>query len=102
MSLFPLALTPVFGYLLAEDHIKLGGGEKDIVVLLPWLWWSLVFAVSSFIFWRRGHSLGATLWRSALVGLAGVAITGVVLALLGQLGVAGRFYLVSSAGWAAA
>jgi len=91
VSLLPLALTPVLGYLLAQGYINLGGGEKDILVLLPWMVWSLVFAVSSWVFWRRGYSIVRSSWRSALVGLAGLAILGVTLTILGQLGIGGLF-----------
>ena len=91
MTVLPLLLTPVLGYLLAQGYINLGGGEKDILVLLPWMAWSLVFAVSSLVLWRRGYSVVRSLWRSALVGLAGLAILGVTLTILGQLGIGGLF-----------
>jgi hypothetical protein len=91
LSLLPLAMTPVLGYLLAQGHINLGGGEKDIILVVPWLVWSLLFAVSSGIFWRRGHSMTSSAWRSALVGLAGLGLIGVALAILGHLGVASLF-----------
>ena len=91
VSLLPLVLTPVLGYLLTQGYINLGGGEKDILMLVPWMVWSLVFAFSSWIFWRRGHSILRSSWRSAVVGLAGLAILGVTLTILGQLGIGGLF-----------
>jgi hypothetical protein len=91
VSLLPLVLTPVLGYLLAQGYINFGGGEKDILVLLPWMVWSLVFAISSWVFWRRGHSILRSSRRPALVGLAGLAILGVTLTILGQLGIGGLF-----------
>ena len=91
MTVLPLLLTPVLGYLLAQGYINLGGGEKDILVLLPWMAWSLVFAISSWVLWRRGYSVVRSSWRSALVGLAGLAVLGVTLTILGQLGIGGLF-----------
>lgn len=91
LSLLPLGLTPVLGYLLAQGYINLGGGEKDILLLIPWLIWSLVFGFSSLVFWRRGYPIAPALWRSALVGLAGLVVLGVSLTLLGRLGIGGLF-----------
>ena len=91
LSVLPLALTPVLGHLLAQGYINLGGGEKDIIVLVPWLLWSLLFAISSWVLWRRGFPIVASLWRSALIGVAGLAFLAGALAVLGQLGIGGLF-----------
>lgn len=90
LGLLPLGLTPLVGHLLAGD-VNFGGGEKDILLLVPWLLWSLIFAVSSLVFWRRGYRIAGSLWRSALVGVAGLSILAVALALFGQLGIGGLF-----------
>jgi hypothetical protein len=86
LMLVPLALTPVFAYLLSHGEVNLGGGEKDVIVLIPWLLWSLVFAISSGVLWWRGHDLLASLQRSALAGLAGLAIAFLALVAYGTLG----------------
>lgn len=91
IALLPLALVPVLVHLIASGRLDLGGGEKDLVWVLPWLLWSLLFAASSLVLWRRGWSLSSSLLGSSLVGLAGVLVAGILLAALGQLGVAGRF-----------
>lgn len=90
-SLLPLAATPLLGYGLAGGVLDLGGGEKDLVLLLPWILWSLVFAVSSWILWRRGRAFFSGLWRAGLIGIAGLVLAALLLAAVGQLGVAGRF-----------
>ena len=41
--LLPLALTPLLVFLLADGYINLGGGEKDVLMALPWLLWALLF-----------------------------------------------------------
>ena len=90
-ALLPVALVPVLVRLIAGGQLDLGGGEKDLVWVLPWLLWSLLFAASSLVLWRRGWSLPRSTVRSAVVGLAGVLLAALLLAAFGQLGVGGRF-----------
>jgi hypothetical protein len=91
IAVTPLLLAPVFVYLVGEGVLDLGGGEMDLVWVAPWLLWSLLFAVASLVFWRRGWPVTrATAW-SAGVGLAGLCAAALILAALGRLGVAGRF-----------
>jgi len=78
LSLLPIALTPVLFYALAGGVLNLGGGEKDILFVVPWLLRALVFAGSCWILWFRGHALGAGLWRAALAGLAGLIAAAIV------------------------
>ena len=87
----PLALAPVLVHLIAEGRIDLGGGEKDLVWILPWLLWSLLFGGSAMFLWWRRWSLSRSLARSAAIAIAGVLVAMGVLAILGQLGIAGRF-----------
>jgi ABC-type Fe3+ transport system permease subunit len=76
--LLPLASVPLLAHLIAAGRIDLGGGEKDLVI-------------SSCVLWRRGWpALRSTVW-SAVVGLLGVLVAATILAVFGQLGVAGRF-----------
>ncbi len=91
IALFPLALVPVFVRLIATGKLDFGGGEKDLVWVVPWLLWSLIFTVSSFILWYRGWSLWRSIWRSAVFGLGGVVLAALILATVGQLGVGSRF-----------
>ena len=48
----PLLATPAFGFLIAENYLSLGAGDKDLFLLIPWLIWSIIFMI-----------IGATLWR---------------------------------------
>ena len=91
IALLPVALTPVLVNLIAGGQIDLGGGEMDLVWVLPWFLWSLLFAISSLMLWYRGWSLSGSVARSTIVGFAGLLLAAVVLAAFGQLGVAGRF-----------
>ncbi|HUE83555.1 MAG TPA: hypothetical protein VMM84_15730 [Pyrinomonadaceae bacterium] len=91
IALLPLMFTPAIVHLIASGHFDLGGGEKDLVVVLPWLLWSFIFAITSLILWRRGWPVvRSTVW-STFAGLSGLLVTAVFLAFLGQLGVGGRF-----------
>jgi len=80
-----IALTPVLFYALAGGVLNLGGGEKDILFVVPWLLRALVFAGSCWILWFRGHALGAGLWRAALAGLAGLIAAAIVWVSLASL-----------------
>lgn len=91
IALLPLACAPVLLCLIAGGQLDLGGGEKDLVWVLPWLLWSLLFALSSFILWHRGWSVARSTVASVIAGLAGVLLTAILLAVAGQLGVGGRF-----------
>jgi len=91
LALTPLAITPLLLQLIASGRMDFGGGEKDLLLLLPWTLWSLIFAVSSLVLWRCGWTvLRSTAW-SAATGLAGLLVAGLALALVGQLGIGGRF-----------
>lgn len=53
LLIFPLLVTPVFGFLIAENHLSFGGGDKDIVILVPWVVWSLLFIVTGMALWKK-------------------------------------------------
>ena len=54
LCLLPLGLSPGFFYLIAESYLNFGGGEKDLLLLIPWLVWSVLYAVLFVIFWVKG------------------------------------------------
>ena len=91
IAFLPLALAAVLMRLAVRDRIDLGGGEKDLGWVLAWILWSVLFAISSCALWLRGWPVARSAVRSAVVGTVGVVLTAMLLALLGQLGIAGRF-----------
>jgi hypothetical protein len=91
LALTPLLLAPALLSLLSGGQLNLGGGEKDVIVVVPWLLWSVVYAFSSFFLWGRGWAIGRATGLSILVATAGVLVAGLILALIGQLGIGGRF-----------
>lgn len=89
IALLPLVSVPLLVLLIADGYLDFGGGEKDILLVLPWALWSLLFAASSLWLWARGWPLSRSVARSAIVGLAGVVLAGVALVMAGQLGIGG-------------
>ena len=77
----PLLLTPVLFYALAEGVLNLGGGEKDIIWVFPWLIWSVVFAISSYVFILKGYAISRWLRYSLLISIV-VMVALFLLALL--------------------
>jgi hypothetical protein len=73
ICLLPLALTPFWGLLISEGYLNLGGGCKDIILLIPWLLWSLVYSVFFIVLWIRGRSFGRLIAYS-VAGASGVIV----------------------------
>jgi hypothetical protein len=73
VCLLPLALTPVLGFLISDGYLNLGGGCKDIILLIPWLLWSLVYSLFFIVLWIRGRSLGR-LTAYSIAGASGVIV----------------------------
>ena len=65
ICLLPLAFTPILGFLLADGTLNLGGGEKDLLLLIPWLIWSFIFLVIFVISWIKRLSIKKGLTYSA-------------------------------------
>ena len=84
LALIPLFLTPALIYGLAEGILDFGGGEKDIILALPWLIWSVVFAICSFILIY--HRWGTVRWTLRSAVIATMALVG-----LGVIAYAGSF-----------
>ena len=88
IALGPLAVTPLLVILIADGPI--GSSEKSLIWMIPWVLWSIIFA-SCMLVLRRSHwIMRRAVIRSALVATAGVAGALVLLAVFGQLGIAGR------------
>lgn len=75
VSVLPLLLTPLWGYLIADGYLNFGGGEKDVLLLIPWLVWSTFYLVISVVCWVKRVSISrglayATVGAFALLTLA--------------------------------
>jgi hypothetical protein len=65
LCLLPAALTPLWLFLIAEGYLNFGSGDKDIFVLIPWVLWSLLYAVFFIAAWIKRKSTGAILLQAA-------------------------------------
>src|SRR5438128_6537986 len=61
----PLLLTPALSRAINNGTLNFGGGEKDIVLIIPWLLWSVGFAAAALVCWRRHVRLSRSLVWSA-------------------------------------
>ena len=81
LCLGPLAVTPLLVLLIGEGYLNFGGGEKDLILVLPWLLWSLLYAIVFGVCWSRKLPL-----KRILSYAAGGATVFVILAWLALLG----------------
>lgn len=51
--LFPLICTPVIFVLVDHGYIDLRGGDKDMLVIFPWMLWSILFFLIGLIRWKK-------------------------------------------------
>lgn len=69
LALLPLLLSPLVLFALAEGWIDFGGGEKDVVLVLPYFIWSLTFFVCAIVLILKRWPLLRWLRRSLLLSL---------------------------------
>lgn len=43
--LLPVSITPLFYYLVWNNYLEFGAGEKDLIFPVAWGFWSIVFAI---------------------------------------------------------
>jgi hypothetical protein len=77
LLLLPFLLTWPLGWATMEGYLNFGGGEKDIFLLVPWLLWSIIYAIIGAVFWKRGRALWQSTWMAAVLA-AGICIVGVL------------------------
>lgn len=65
-ALAPLLLSVLFAYLLTGP-LSFGGGEKDILLAVPVLAWSVVYLVCFLVLWLRRRPIRWSLAVSASV-----------------------------------
>jgi hypothetical protein len=49
----PLLATPLIAFLIAENYLSFGTGDKDIFILVPWAAWSFLFIFTGSYFWKK-------------------------------------------------
>ena len=88
LAAIPLLLTPVLFFMLADGWINLGGGEKDIVVTLPWLLWALIFFITALVLIIKGWPLRRWFTRAGIVSFVVMLLLFVITYITGWLGIA--------------
>lgn len=73
VCLVPLALTPLWGFLISEEYLNFGGGCKDIILLIPWVLWSIVYSLVFIVLWIIGRSFSQMIVYS-IAGASGVIV----------------------------
>ena len=73
-ALAPLAATLLLSFLTMEGYVNFGGGDKDILVAIPLLLFSVLFLLSCLIAWWRGLPPGRAARVSALASAAVVVV----------------------------
>jgi len=79
LCLLPAALTPLLLYLISESYLNFGGGEKDIILVIPWLLWSILYAIAFAVCWVKRFAIRRTLGYAAGIATAIVAVIWFVL-----------------------
>jgi hypothetical protein len=78
--LAPLVFTPVWGFLIAEGYLDFGGGCKDIILLIPWVLWSLVYSVCFILLWIKKYPPAELIAYSAAVATGVLALLAIAAA----------------------
>jgi hypothetical protein len=65
-AFIPLALSPALAAAINAGILSFGGGDKDIVLIIPWVLWSLAYAVVALVCWRRRVGLPSSLLWAAI------------------------------------
>ena len=73
-----LTIRQPWAFAIAEGYLNFGGGEKDLIMLIPWLIWSILFAIVFAICWAKRMPL-----RRATAYASGIAFAVLAVAWVG-------------------
>jgi hypothetical protein len=79
LAVLPLLLTLLVAWLVMESHLTFGGGEKDVLIAVPLLLWSLIYLSCYLVLWWRRASMARMLALSSGVATGVVAMAWLVL-----------------------
>lgn len=88
IAAIPIGLTPALIFALAEGWLDFGGGEKDILLALPYSIWALIFFLAAAVFIIRRSTRRRWIAKSALIATITLVIAGVVAYITSWLGIA--------------
>lgn len=64
--LWPLPLVPFTGLAITEGWLNFGGGEKDIILVLPLAAFAIVYVFAALLLWVLGVAPGAAALRASV------------------------------------
>jgi hypothetical protein len=62
LCILPFGLTPLIALLIAEGYLNFGGGEKDLLLLIPWIIWSFIYLILFIVQWIKGAKIKKTIF----------------------------------------
>lgn len=83
LSLLPLGLTPLMVHLIGHGYLNFGGGCKDVVIIIPWMLWSLIYLIISLVCWRKQWSIAKAMAYS-VSGATGMLVLLFLVLLVGS------------------
>ena len=83
----PMLITPGLIYMLAEGWIDFGGGEKDVLLALPYFLWSFIFFVVAWVLIIKSWPFQRWLLRSGFVSVVTMLVLGLIAYLTSWLGI---------------
>ena len=86
VAVVPFLVTFLFAWLVS-GQLSLGGGEKDLFLVIPLLLWSALFLCCYLLLWWRRFAFGRSVVVSAGFATALVVIAFIFLAIALQAGV---------------
>ena len=84
----PLLLSPLVLFALAEGWVDLGGGEKDLIFILPYGLWALVFFLAAVTLISKRWAVDRWLLRATIVATGCLAAIGLATYWVSWLGIA--------------
>ena len=89
LGIAPLGLTPILAFLIAEGYLNFGGGEKDLLLLIPWILWAIIYSIIYVVQWIKKTNIIRGLYISAggATGLTVLLWIGLYIFSAAQLGI---------------
>jgi len=86
LAAIPVLLAPALLFMLAEGWVDAGGGEKDILLVIPYFIWALMFFLIALFLIIRRWPLRRWIIRSASIATFVLFLMGSVAYLSSWLG----------------
>lgn len=88
LAAIPAAATPLLVFAVAEGWMNFGGGEKDLLLAIPYVLWATIFFVTGFVLIVKKWRLRSWLLRVFAVSVGVLFSAWVLVFVLSWSGVA--------------